>query len=90
MKNTLRVVDLIDDAFEIRWTWLPFWLATNPKLKTGLELELQTLIALNSITEAEADLDALHRHVIKRIQETFPGFPGLGRYLDGLRHIEAA
>jgi hypothetical protein len=88
-KPRLRIIDLIDGSFEIRWMWLPFWLATHVKLKTNLELELRTLIAMNAITDTEEDLDALHRHVVRRIQETFPAFPGLGAHLDGLLLIEA-
>jgi hypothetical protein len=84
----MRIVDLIDGAFEVRWMWLPFWLATNPRLKSELELELRTLVALNGITESEADLEALHRHVVRRIQEMFPAFPGLGQFLDGLYLVQ--
>jgi len=86
----MRIVDLIDGAFEIRWMWLPFWLATHPMLKVSLELELRTLVAMNGLTDNEVDLDALHKHVVRRIQETFPAFPGLSQYLDGLKSIEAA
>jgi hypothetical protein len=85
----MRIVDLIDGAFEVRWMWLPLWLAANPNIKNRLELELRTLVALNGVTDTEEDLDALHRHVVRRFQELFPGFPGLGTFLDGMRTIEA-
>lgn len=83
----MRLVELVDGAFEVRWTWLPLWIATNPKLKVGLETELRTIVALNGVTDSEADLDALHRHVVVRLQEMFP-FKGLDRFLDGLRDVE--
>lgn len=86
----MRFVELINGAFEVRWTWLPFWLATNPKLRTSLEGELRTLVALNGLTDSEADLDMLHAHVVRRLQELFPQAGGLGGFLDGLRAVELA
>lgn len=84
----MRFVELIDGAFEIRWSWLPVWLATNPKLKTSLEGELKTVIALSGLTDSEADLDLLHDHVVRRLQELFPGMKGLDAFLNGLRNVE--
>lgn len=84
----MKFIELIDGAFEIRWTWLPFWLATNPKLKTSLEGEMKTLIALNGIRDSEEDLAMLHRHVVSRLQEMFPEMVGLDVFLDGLRAVQ--
>lgn len=84
----MRFVELIDGAFEVRWTWLPFWLATNPKLKTSLEGELQTIIALSGLTDSDADLDTLHNHVVRRLQELSPGMKGLDQFLHGLRTVD--
>ncbi len=84
----MRLVELIDGAFEVRWTWLPLWLATNPKLRTSLEGELKTLVALNGLTDTEADLDVLHRHVVRRMQELFPQVRGLDTFLDRMRELE--
>lgn len=84
----MKFVELIDGAFEIRWTWLPFWLATNPKLKTTLEGEMKTLIALNGVQDSEEDLAMLHRHVVHRLQEMFPAMSGLDVFLDGLRAVQ--
>lgn len=83
----MRIVDLIDDAFEVRWMWLPFWLATNPKLRQSLEAELKTVVALSGLTDTEADLDLLHSHVVRRLQELFPGMQGLSSFLDGMRLV---
>lgn len=84
----MKFIELIDGAFEIRWTWLPFWLATNPKLKTSLEGEMKALIALNGVQDSEEDLAMLHRHVVKRLQEMFPEMRGLDVFLDGLRAVQ--
>lgn len=86
----MRFVELVDGAFEVRWTWLPFWLATNPKLKTTLEGELKSIVALAGITASEADLDLMHAHVVRRLQELFPQMSGLREFLDGLRKVELA
>lgn len=84
----MKFVELIDGAFEIRWTWLPFWLATNPKLKTTLEGEMKALIALNGVRDTEDDLELLHKHAVKRLQEMFPEMKGLDSFLDSLKNVQ--
>lgn len=86
----MRFVELIDGAFEVRWMWLPFWLATNPKLKQSLEGEMKALVALNGITDSEEDLEQMHKHVVRRLKELFPDVTGLDVYLDGLRNVNLA
>lgn len=83
----MRLVELVDGAFELRWTWLPFWLATNPKLKQVLEGEMKTLVALNGVIDEDEDLDAMHRHVIRRLRQMFPEVEGLDVYLEGLKAV---
>lgn len=78
---------MIDGAFEIRWTWLPFWLATNPKLKQTLEGEMKAIVALNGIRNVDEDLEKMHRHVLRRITQLFPEMKGLDQFLDGMRDI---
>lgn len=85
----MRYVHLVDGAFELRWTWLPFWLATNPRLRVSLEGELKTLVLLNGVTDAEADLTALDNYIFRRLQEMFPEVKGLGQYLEGLHQVTA-
>jgi len=83
----MRLVQIRDGALEIRWTWLPYWLAVNPALKTTLEREMRDNVLLGGVTTSEADLDALHRFVMRRLGALFPAFPGLEGYLDGLQGI---
>lgn len=78
---------MIDGAFEIRWTWLPFWLATNPKLKQTLEGEMKAIVALNGIRNVDEDLEKMHRHILRRITQLFPEMKGLDQFLDGMRDI---
>ncbi len=86
----MKIVELVDGAFEVRWMWLPFWLATNPKLKQVLEGEMKTLVALNGVTDSEEDLEQLHLHVVRRLRQMFPDISGLDLYLDGLKHVNLA
>lgn len=83
----MRLVQMRDGALEIRWTWLPFWLAVNPKLKTLVERELRDATLLCGVTTSTADLDAMHRWVVRRLSALFPAFPGLREHLDGLRLV---
>lgn len=83
----MKLVEVVDGAFEVRWTWLPFWLATNPKLKQSLEGELKTLVALNGLTDSPEDLQLLHKHTVSRLQTLFPALSGLDTYLDGLQSV---
>lgn len=83
----MRLIHLRDGALEIRWTWLPYWLAVNPKLKTLVERELHDAVLLCGVTTSDRDLDAMHDWVRDRLCALFPAFQGLGAYLDGLRHL---
>jgi hypothetical protein len=84
----MRLVQLRDGALEIRWTWLPYWLAVNPKLKTLVEREMRDAALLGGVTTSEADLDGLHDFVLRRLSALFPAFPGLREHLDGLRLVK--
>lgn len=83
----MRFVEFKDGVLEIRWTWLPFWLATHPKLRNELEQEVLIGISLGGMTNAAEDMDALHDYVVKRFGEMFPSHPGLTEYLDGLKYV---
>lgn len=84
----MRLVQIRDGVLEVRWTWLPFWLATNPKLKEKLEEEMRDAIRLGGLSENEPDLDSMHNYVAKRLQEMFPSHPGLAELLDGLKYVQ--
>jgi hypothetical protein len=84
----MRLVQYVDGALELRWTWLPYWLATNGKLKAELERELRDAVLLNGINSSQDDLDALHRHLCRRLQARFPAFEGLGDALAGLSGVQ--
>lgn len=84
----MRLVELIDGAIELRWTWLPYWLGANARLRAELETELRDITLLNGLTESPEDLDALNRTLCRRIQDRFPAFPGLGAALGALASVQ--
>ena len=77
----MRLVEYIDGSLEIRWTWLPYWLAANTRLKTDLEREL---VATNLTNP-----DQLHDALCRALQDRFPGFRGLSTALQALRLIQS-
>lgn len=84
----MRLVQVRDGVLEVRWTWLPFWLAANPKMKTEIERKMRDAVLLGGVTTSEHDLDALHMFVINMIQEQFPSHQGLGEFLNGVGLIQ--
>lgn len=86
----VRLVELIDGAVELRWTWLPYWLGANARLRAELETELRDIALLNGLTESDKDLDALNQTLCRRIQARFPAFHGLGTALGALSTIHEA
>lgn len=84
----MRLVHLRDGVLEIRWTWLPYWLAVNPRLKTELERQLKDVVLLNGATTSESDLDALHSWLLRKLHGMFPDFVGLEVYLGSLKAVE--
>lgn len=86
----MRLVTFVDGALELRWTWLPYWLATNGRLKAEIEKELQAFVLEHQLTTSDRDLDTIHEFVCTRLQARFPGFEGLGGALLGFRDVRAA
>jgi len=84
----MRLVQIRDGALEVRWTWLPYWLAANPKVTGTIERELKDSVLLCGVTDSEADLDAMHKWVVRRIASLFPSFEGLDGYLDGIQAVK--
>lgn len=83
----MRLVQLRGGVLEIRWTWLPFWLAVNPKLKADLEREMRDAVLMCGVTTKDEDLDRLHDWAVKRLGAWFP-FPGIALYLDAIKNVE--
>lgn len=84
----MRIVQINAGVLGIRWTWLPFWLAVNPKIKDSVEAEMRDAVLLGGVTNDDEDMDGLHHFVVRRLQNTFPDFVGLDRFLDSIRCVE--
>lgn len=86
MVEMLLVADR-DGVLEVNWSWLPFWLAINPYVKTILEVELKEFSLQNQMTNAEGDMLRLHTFLVRRIAETFPDHKGLDLYLSAISFV---
>lgn len=71
-----------DGVLEVRWSWLPFWIAMNPAVITSLDRFVQARIAAGV-----TDIPTLHADVISNLAEQFPGITGLARALDAIREV---
>ncbi len=80
----MRIVRINEGRLEIRWTWLPYWLASAPSLVRETETSMKDAIVMNGVTPD--DLDGLHDYVISRISARFPGF-NLKPVLEALSHV---
>lgn len=83
----MRLVFKNAGAFELHWTWLPYWMGVSPAMKVDIERLIKDAVLLNGVTLDEAGLDRLHSFVVRTICRRFP-IPGLRAYLDALRHVE--
>jgi hypothetical protein len=86
----VRLVEIIDGALELRWTWLPYWLATNGRLKKELDEEVRDAALLNAMLASPEHLNGLHAFVCRRIQARFPQMHGLGEALSALAAVDDA
>jgi len=84
----VRLVEVIDGALELRWTWLPYWLATNGRLKKELDEEIRNAALVNATLTSPEHLDGLHAFVCRRIQARFPQMPGLYDALKALNAVD--
>jgi hypothetical protein len=82
----MRIVRYYKKSIELRWTWMPYWLAVSPIFINDIESLVKDAIVLNGVTGEEATLDKLEAFVHKQLAVTFP-IPGLVEYLKGMAHI---
>ena len=84
----MRAVHVHGGVLEVRWTWLPFWLAVHPHLMGVVNREMRDRVLLGGVSTSDSDLDALHDFVVERIVQLFPAFDGLDAHLHALKGIE--
>lgn len=76
----MRVVDYFDGALQVRWTWLPYWMASNRVIITELDHHVRDTAVLNAITADPRELEALNQNTIRYLERKFP-IPGFSDFL---------
>lgn len=83
----MRIVRYNDkNSIELRWSWMPYWLAVSPIFISEIESLVRDVIILNGVTGGDDLLERLENFVHQRIAERFE-IPGLVDYLQGLRYL---
>jgi hypothetical protein len=82
----MRLVELQEGRLELRWTWLPYWLAAGPSLHTEIETLMRDVIIVNGMPPTEDSLDKIEQFVIRAIDRRF-NIAGLAQYLKALRYV---
>ena len=83
----MRLVDIVDGRLELRWTWLPYWIAAGPALHTEIERLMRDVVVMNGMPVDDDSLARIHDFLIKQLARRFP-IPGLDAYLQALSFVE--
>lgn len=82
----MRFIEVMDGRLEVRWTWLPYWLAAGPALHSELEVLVRDIVVLNALPISESSLDRIHKLIVHLIARRFR-VEGLGDYLAAIQHV---
>lgn len=80
----MRWVVEAEGRLEVRWTWLPMWIAMNQPLIA----QLQSIVDAHGGGTDDAALDTLNMKILLALTDKFPSLPGLGLFLAGLKEVE--
>ncbi len=83
----MRLVQINDGKLELRWTWLPYWIAVGPALQTEIESLMKDAVIINGMPPTAASLDSISRFVCKALAKRF-AIPGLGEYLQAIERVQ--
>lgn len=83
----MHLVILNEGRLEVRWTWLPYWLAAGPALSRDVERLMNDVVIMNGMPPTEESLGRISTFVVNTIVQRFP-IPGLREYIDGIRHVQ--
>ncbi len=83
----MRLVDLRDGALELRWTWLPYWIAAGPTLQGEVETILRDAVIINGMPPNEDSLSRIEAFVVRLLTRRFQ-IEGLGEYLLSLHLVQ--
>ena len=70
----MKLIANNDGVLELQWAWLPYWMASNPQLRSELERDVRDRMLLNAISIAEIDL--LHNYALDALRNRFANVPG--------------
>jgi len=70
---------------ELRWMWLPLFLAQNTTLMNQLRDDLSKKFV--NLEATDRVLDDIHAYVVQWLQERLPTLRGLDEFLKGIREV---
>jgi len=82
----MRLIQLQEGKLELRWTWLPYWLAAGPALHNEIQAVMRDAVIINGMPPTEDSVVRIESFVLKMIERRFK-IEGLRAYLDGLQHV---
>lgn len=85
----MRLVGFFEGRLELRWTWLPYWIAAGPILHDEIEALMRDVVIINGMLPTDDSLERIERLVLRTIERRFK-IEGLLQYLQGLRFIREA
>lgn len=85
----MRLVELNEGRLELRWTWLPYWLAAGPALHTEIETTMRDVVIINGMPPTDGSLERIEQFVLRLIDRRFK-IVGLTEYLAGLHKVKEA
>jgi hypothetical protein len=85
----VRLVDFRDGKLEVRWTWLPYWIAAGPQFLTEIERTMHDAIIINGMPPNEDSFERVENFLLRLIEGRFR-IEGLGDYLRALRFVREA
>lgn len=82
----MKWVFMDKDRCELRWMWLPMFLAQNTELLKKLEEELNR--RFKGLQATERVLTEMNLFITGWLQQQLPTIRGFEKFLEGLKHIE--
>jgi len=84
----MRLVHEVKDkpgVFEVKWTWLPYFLAADAELVRAVDEKLNE--SFSGAPPSEELMDEIHGTVIDVIMDKYP-IPGLSWYLSAIKEVQ--
>ena len=85
----MRLVTYRDGMLELRWTWLPYWIATGSALHNEIDTYMRDLVIINGVVPTDEALLRIEKLVLKMLDQRFK-ITGLTAYLEALSHVHEA